>query len=107
MYDKAEVYQEKVAPLVATLKKTCCRESIPMFFCAAIKEEDSEMVYQSEMVSYAVAGVATKDDRIAKIRNIIMGYDVVLHEKILEIELGPDLDFGEFQDPNELSDPNA
>ena len=96
MYDKTDVYAEKVAPLVATLKKTCYREGIPMFFCAAMKEEDAGMIYQNEMVSCAVAGVATKEDRIAKLVNVIMGYDVVPHEPILEMDFGPDLEFGEF-----------
>ena len=67
-----------------------------MFFCAALRETDREMIYKNEMVSFGVAEVAGKDDRIAKMVNVIMGYDVVPHEPILEMEFGDDLDLGSY-----------
>lgn len=96
MYNKAEIYEQKIAPLVANLKRACYREGIPMFFCAAIRDTEKGMAYQNEMVSFAVVTAQTDDDRIAKLVNVIMGYDVVPHEPILEMEFGEDLDLGSF-----------
>lgn len=86
MFDLSKRYSAEIAPLVQELKEKCYALGMPMFFCAAVAENENETSYRNEMLSAEIVRQNLKDDRIAKMVNVVMGYDVVMSSKPQEIE---------------------
>lgn len=98
MYNKNEIYEEKIMPLVNELKKACYKEHMPMFVAVAVSDSGKKTNYQNTMVSSIVAGTKLTDDRIAKMVNVVLGYDVVSPSDDIELE------FDEMPEPEILDE---
>lgn len=84
--NKTEAYKNEILPLVRTIKKLCYENGIPMFFAAAVKDDGKKTSYEYEMVSALIGAQPLTDDKIAKLVNVTMGYDVVLPDSPVEID---------------------
>lgn len=87
-YDKKDLYNKEIAPLLRELLVACDRYQIPMFATFAIGDTGKDTVYQSEMISSMNAGVRLSEDLLPKHVNILNGFDVVpyLDVKTLDLE---------------------
>lgn len=84
--DLKKEYAAEIAPLVLELKKKCYEHNIPMFFCAAVADNGKTTEYKNEMLSAEIVRQNLSDDRIAKMVNVVLGYDVVMPSKPQEID---------------------
>ena len=84
--DKLEVYKKEIEPLIRSAKKLCYDNGIPMFFAAAVKDDGQTTSYKNEMVSSTIAKQPLADDRIAKMVNVVIGYDVILPQQPIELD---------------------
>lgn len=86
MFDSKKEYHAEIAPLVKELKTKCYALGIPMFFCAAVSDDGKNTEYKNEMLSAEIVRQPIAEDRIVKMVNVIMGYDVVMSSKPQEID---------------------
>ena len=84
--DHTRLYSEQLEPIIKQMKKICYENHVPMFVTIAVKDDGKETTYENTMVSSAIAEQKLSDDRIAKMVNVGMGYDVFLPDEPLEIE---------------------
>lgn len=94
--DKTELYKKEIEPLVRSVKKICYDNGIPMFFAAAVKDDGTTTSYKNEMVSCAIAKQPLSEDRIAKMVNVVIGYDVMLPTNPIEIDYDTDVADNEY-----------
>ena len=86
MFDLKKEYSEEIAPIVNALKKKCFEHGIPMFFCAAVSDDEKRTEYNNERLSAEVVRQDLHDDRIAKMVNVILGYNVIMPSKPQEMD---------------------
>ena len=75
IYNKQDVYKEKIAPIVKELKILCSIEKLPMFVTVAVANNNEETVYESDMV-YAATDIRLYDKKIGKLLLLINDFDV-------------------------------
>ena len=85
-YNKSEEYNEKIAPLVEQLRKECYFLKIPMFFTAAVQNNQSGTDYKTEMISAMCVDAVLQDDKVAKLTNVMNGFETRLPAQITELE---------------------
>lgn len=86
-YDKKTVYQEKVAPLMATVESLCKELSIPFFFTAAVANNDRDTEYVNESRSALPMGVVLTDDKIVDHLKVCSGFRAIVPDSIPEIDI--------------------
>ena len=64
-YDKAEIYEKEIAPLVHQLVEACNFNRIPLFVSAAVTNKDGKTNYQTETLSAAQFNMSLADDKVA------------------------------------------
>lgn len=79
-----KTYQEKLVPLINEIKSICYKDSTPFFITVALDEEE-KTVYESECLTSGVLEKKVTDDKIAKMINVINGFETVPTHEILEI----------------------
>nr|WP_303180680.1 hypothetical protein [Lachnoclostridium phocaeense] len=80
-YNKMDVYDEKIRPLIDELKKTCILEQMPMFVTIAVENDATYTSYKSDMV-LAGSGVSLTDNRISDLLLILNHFDAEYPEHI-------------------------
>ena len=73
-YDKAEIYEKEIAPLVHQLVEACNFNRIPLFVSAAVTNKDGKTNYRTETLSAAQFNMSLADDKVAYYINILNGF---------------------------------
>lgn len=74
IYNKTEDYENIIQPLINNLMVECQRLSIPMFFSAAIANNNSCTEYRSKMVSPVMLDFTLTDDLISPMLLVLNGF---------------------------------
>ena len=80
-YNKKDVYDEHIAPIIRKLKDVCNIERMPMFVSVAIENKPDATNYANEVV-LASTGTALADNRIANILLSMNKFDIDYPEYI-------------------------
>lgn len=86
MFNKEEIFNQEIAPIVQELKSACFKQGIPMFLSCAVKDAKPDTEYINEMVSPSQLNVTLGDDKIAEMVKILNGFVAVPETKPLELE---------------------
>ena len=76
-FDKTDNYKSILEDKILEIKRICHREKLPMFIAVCVKNNETETVYEKEMVSAATCNLDLKDNQIAKMVNVTRGFDTV------------------------------
>lgn len=83
LYDKEQVYKQRLKKLVTDLKLICISEKIPMFITFAVADDGNKTKYIHDMVLSA-AGRELSENRIAKILLYLNRFPVSMPDYILK-----------------------
>lgn len=72
-FDKRDVYESVIGPKVADLKLYCQVHKIPMFFAAAVKNDEDGTEYKKALI-YAGIGVRLKDKGLGRAIYAALGF---------------------------------
>ncbi|MBQ3010204.1 MAG: hypothetical protein IJA20_06040 [Methanocorpusculum sp.] len=86
-YNKKDVYEEKIAPLMDTVEALCKEHSIPFFFAAAVANTDRDTEYVNESRSALPMGVVLTDDKIVDHLKVCSGFRAIVPDSIPEIDI--------------------
>ena len=75
-FDQTEVFNTLILPRLREVIAGCSMYKIPCVFMAAIKEEESETTYHTEIVPPASSDRKLSDDKIADMIKLSHGYTV-------------------------------
>lgn len=78
-YNKKDVYKERVAPLIAELKKICKVNKMPFFFSIATSNANGKTEYCNDGVLPGSNYVNLYDDQFRKHLLVVQGADVNVH----------------------------
>ena len=90
-FKRREIFNEKCAPALLEIKRTCELYQIPFYFTACVEDNGEESVYITDAAFQEQTGVKLTDDRLKKHLLVGCGFDVVPKRKELEVIL-PDPD---------------
>ena len=85
-YDKTEVFNEKIKPLLKQIQDICIVENIPIFFACATANKDGETTYERD-------GILTGSNGISLYEDLFRLYLLVGH-----VDLKPTTRFAEFDE---------
>ena len=86
VFDKENIYNEKLQNLIMELKKVCTMEKLPMFIAVCVKNDENETVYKKDAVSANTIDLKLTKDYIPNLINATLGFDTVLPQDIPSIE---------------------
>lgn len=86
-YDKTDVYNEKIVPLLDQLEKICTKEQIPFFFSAAVANNEETTSYEQRARTAAPMGFGITKDLLVEHVKVCAGFEVVVSETLPEIHL--------------------
>ena len=86
-FDKKDIYNAMVKPIVDQLRNECNKLGLPMFCAVAVSgdENKTDFEYQYEILSPYVTGKTVKDNKIAKFVDVVRGYNVAPPNDFVEI----------------------
>ena len=87
IFDKTDVYQSEIAPLVKQKDELCGRNQIPFFFCAAVANDEEKTSYENQTRTGLPMGVHLTNDQMTNHVKVAAGFDVILPDVIPDIEL--------------------
>ncbi len=87
IYNKEDIYNEKIKPLVKEVMRLSSIHNIPSFITFAVANDGELTTYISDMHSAVTNDICLKDDNIVKMANVLNGFDVVVQDKTIEIEM--------------------
>jgi len=85
-FDKKEIYDQKIAPLLQSLMQACGEEKLPVFITVAVKNDNKDTEYVTSMASSSVHSLDLENDRFPKLVNVMNGFDTVPHFDPIELE---------------------
>ena len=77
VFDKTEIYENEILPVVAHLRQLCSMNEIPMFLSIAVKNDESGTEYRNDMISAVSTGIVLKDEHLTNHVNVINGFETV------------------------------
>lgn len=80
VFDKTEVYNNQIMPLVVQIKQICQRERMPFFISTCIKNSDEGSEYKSDMTGSASNKIQLKQDHIVDYVKVLNGFPVLTEE---------------------------
>lgn len=86
-YNKTKEFKENVEPILKQLLEQCSIHGIPFFATFAVENRKDETKYISEMHSAVTNDIPLANDMIVKMANVLNGFDVVLNDNVIELEL--------------------
>ena len=75
-YDKKELFNEKMAPLIAEMKKICKLNKVPFFISVATANKRGETSYYTDGVMPGSNSIKLYDDQYRKYLLVIQGATV-------------------------------
>ena len=76
-YDRTQIFEEKIQPLLTELEKTCYRYHIPLFVSAAVQETGKDTVYKHVYISPAIVKRELSEDKLSHFIRVIHGYKTI------------------------------
>ena len=76
-FNRKDVYDKKIQPIVSELKKQCELNTIPMFVTCCVANSDEKTEYKSDAISTGSKGIVLKDDHLEKHLCVANGFQVV------------------------------
>lgn len=73
IYDKTELYEHKVRPLIEEIKKICQVNQLPFVCSCATSNKDGETHYENDGVLTGSNGIVLYDDRMVKFLLCLQG----------------------------------
>ena len=88
-YDKNDIYEKEIAPLVKEVLLLCDQNQIPAFITLAVSDDGKETTWHSEMISSMNADRELSNDLLPKFVNIFNGFEMVpyLDQKTIDMEV--------------------
>lgn len=86
-YDKSEIFNEHIAPLIDRIDGLCATYQIPFFFTAAVKNNAAGTKYENRGRTAIPLGITLMNDLLANHMMVCNGFDVVFPDVIPDIEL--------------------
>lgn len=77
-FDKTEIYESKIAPLVEELILQCNKERLPLFISIGVANSEKETIYKSDLLSPFTYGFSVTDDKSTEYLNVINGFKTYL-----------------------------
>ena len=75
-YDKKDIYDEKIAPLVAEMRRTCKLNKIPFFITTAVSNKKGVTKYCNDGVMPGSNSIELHEDRFRKYLLVLQGAEV-------------------------------
>lgn len=85
-FDKRDNYKDILEDKIMEIKRICHREKLPMFITVCVKNDESGTEYEKEMVSAATCNLSLKNDQIAKMVNVTLGFDTIQPTETLVVD---------------------
>ena len=95
IYNRIDI-KDELQKRIASLKKFCAENNLPMFLTIAIKNTETETKYMNDQLDPALLGVELYDDHIHEHLKILMGFTVVSKDVPIE------LDFDALKEPENM-----
>ena len=64
IFDKKDIYEKELAPLVAEVLKICTREKIPFHIATAVKNDNEDTEYINDGYTTGANNISLADDKI-------------------------------------------
>ena len=81
-YNKEHIYDSQLKELLDKIDIICRQEQIPYFFTCAIKNDEQDTKYHSEMLSTLKSDRILKNDIIAECLKLLRGYHTTLSANV-------------------------
>ena len=66
IYDKSDIYNKEILPLIEDIKEICTMNKIPMFITVAVANDEKKTTFKNSII-HGVTGIKLSDDRISDI----------------------------------------
>lgn len=76
IYNKEEIYKQKIVPLIDQMKKIAALNDLPFFVCVASANTDKHTTYRYDGVLTGYLGFNLADDQFKKHLCVANGFDV-------------------------------
>lgn len=86
-FDKSEIFNEHIAPLIEKIDALCTANQIPFYFTAAVKNSAAGTTYESRARTAVPMGVSLMNDLMVNHVKVNAGFEVVFPDIIPDIEL--------------------
>lgn len=86
-YDKKEIFENILKPLVDQIDELCGIHQIPYFVTIAVENAADHTLYESRARTAAPMGITLTNDLLTNHVKVSAGFDVVLPDHIPDIEL--------------------
>lgn len=90
-YDRNDVYEREIKPLVDQIIYKCNANRIPMFITACVKNTPDASEYVSDGVFPTTRGMQLTNDRITKHLAVVRDFDVVPKREEVEINMSDEI----------------
>lgn len=87
IYDKSELFEEKVRPLMKQITDICRTNSIPFFFSAAVKNQVDDTKYENIALTALPMGIYLKNDQLVEHIKVSSGFIASPPDVIPDLEL--------------------
>lgn len=76
-FDKEEIFETKIKPLLQEITSICSANDIPMFFSACVKETGTNSEYKNECVSPQSHGMNLSNDHFSDYIGVTLGFNTI------------------------------
>lgn len=76
-FDKTDLYNQRVKPLVQQLVAECCGLDLPMFVSVCVANSASGTSYQCDSVAQEVCEIGLTNDIFPKFLGVLCGFDII------------------------------
>jgi len=87
-FDKKADFEENILPTLTDLVRRCTALNIPIYICAAVKNDENKTTYVQDGVSPFVAGLTLADDWYVKMLNVTLGFETIRKEDMTAFNRG-------------------
>ena len=86
-YDKRELFDQEVKPLLSKIESVCKSSGIPFFFSAATESSDTGTTYENYACSALPMGIFLLNDHFVEHIKVSAGFKTTIPDSIPDIEL--------------------
>lgn len=87
IYDKSDIFESKILPLLDEMERICVREQIPFFCSFATANEENKTKYEHRARTAAPMGFTLTNDLLVNHVKVCAGFEVIIPESMPEIHL--------------------
>jgi hypothetical protein len=86
VFNKENIYNEKIQNLILEMKKICTLEGLPMFVAVCVSNDENGTVYKKDAVSANTSDIDLTNDIIPGLINVTLGFETVLPQDVPTID---------------------